>query len=242
MLPTKIVLIGRHTLFVEGLRALLKPYPELLIVGHASDRDQALAAARPCPDIILLDVDMGNESSLDLLPELLEAGQGCHILVLTGSQDPEIHLSAVRLGARGVLLKTDTPELLLKAIKKVCAGEAWLSKMMLAGVVSELHRRSTNKIDPQTAKIGSLTGREREVIALIGEGRRNRQIGERLFISEKTVRHYLTSIYAKLGLKDRLELIVYAYQHGLAKLMPPQKETTVHSLPRQAKGKTATAQ
>jgi len=172
----------------------------------------------------------------------LEVCEGCQVLILTALPDPELHLSAVRLGARGILLKTDTPELLLKAIQKVCAGEAWLSKTMLASVVSELHRRSTNRIDPETAKITSLTAREKEVVTLIGEGRRNKEIGEKLFISEKTVRHYLTSIYGKLGVKDRLELIIYAFQHGLAKLTPLQRETTTaRSLKRHNKAKVMTA-
>jgi DNA-binding NarL/FixJ family response regulator len=200
--------------------------------------------ARLRPDIILLDLDLGTESGLDLLPELLEAGEGARVLVVTALPDPELHLRAVRIGAMGVVLKTDSMDLLFKAIHKVYSGEAWLSKSMVSNVVMELHRRSTNKTDRETAKIASLTPREEEIVKLIGEGRRNKQIGERLFISEKTVRHYLTSIYDKLEVNDRLELMIYAYQHGLAKVSLPSTQIAKvrAAVPRQNKNKTASAQ
>jgi len=152
-----------------------------------------------------------------LLPDLLKGVESARVLVLTGVADPELHLRAVCLGAMGVVHKLENPHLLFKDIRKVYAGEAWLNRTMVANAMTLLQARQ-RKEDPEAARIASLTVRERDVITLIGEGRRNKAIGERLFISEKTVRHYLTSIYDKLELDDRLELMIFAYQHVLAKV------------------------
>jgi two-component system, NarL family, nitrate/nitrite response regulator NarL len=215
----RILLVDDQELFLFGLRALIESEPGLSVVGQALNRMAALDAARLCPEIILLDLDLGNEVSVDFLPELLQVGVSSRVVVVTGVPDPELHLRAVRLGAMGVVQKLDTVSTLFKAIRKVHAGEIWLNRSMVATIMTEfVHTPSKKKTDPEVAKIGSLTERELEVIALLGEGRRNKQIAERLFISEKTVRHYLTSIFDKLEVSDRLELMIYSYKHGLAKI------------------------
>ena len=137
-------------------------------------------------------------------------------MILTGVNDPVLHRKAVRLGAKGLVLK-DTPiEVLTKAIEKVYAGEVWLDRTTTATVLEELSRKKdAQQLDPEEVKIDALTQREREVINAVGEGLKNKQIGERLFISDVTVRHHLTSVYGKLGVTDRLELVIYAYRHGL---------------------------
>jgi DNA-binding NarL/FixJ family response regulator len=139
------------------------------------------------------------------------------VLVLTGSSDPEFHRRAVCLGAIGVLSKDKPADVLVKAIEKIHAGEAWLDRTMTATVLREMSPRN-RKQDPEELKITSLTEREREVIKLVGEGLKNKQIAERLFISDITVHHHLTSIYSKLEVADRLELLIYAYRNGLAEL------------------------
>jgi len=118
-----------------------------------------------------------------------------------------------------LVLKERSTEILLKAIEKVHAGEVWLERSMIAAVLSEMTRKNERKpTNPEAANIATLTPREREVITLIGEGLRNKQIAQRLFISETTVRHHLTSIFSKLHVSERLELVIYAYRHGLAKI------------------------
>ena len=189
----------------------------MTVVGSALDRTGALEAACLRPDIILLDLVLERENSLDFLPDLIQAAKGARVLVLTGVVDPELHLRAVRLGAMGVLLKTESASRLFTAIRKVHSGELWLTRSMMATMIAQaniLHR------DPEAAKMATLTSRERDVIALVGQGRKNKQIGEALFISEKTVGHYMTSIFDKLGVTDRLELLIYAYQHKLAEIVP----------------------
>jgi DNA-binding NarL/FixJ family response regulator len=123
------------------------------------------------------------------------------------------------LGARGLVLKEKAAEVLLQAIMKVHAGEAWLERTMMANVLDALgHTSRHRQTDPEAAKIAMLTARECDVIALLGEGLKNQQIATRLHISETTVRHHLTVIFDKLEVVDRLELVVYAYRHGLVKL------------------------
>jgi two-component system, NarL family, nitrate/nitrite response regulator NarL len=237
----RILLVDSHTIFLAGLRLLLQSEAGLEIVGEARNAQEARAEAASQPDIILLDLHLGAESGLDLLPDLIKVAEGSKVLILTGVTDTDLHVRAVCLGAMGVVLKFESPQLLLKAIRKVHAGEAWLNRTTVASAMTQLQSRR-RKVDPEMDKIASLTAREREVISLIGEGRRNKAIGERLFISEKTVRHYLTSIFDKLELDDRLELLIYAYQHGLAKIpsrptgdLPPIPETSTISSAQAAK-------
>jgi DNA-binding NarL/FixJ family response regulator len=149
----------------------------------------------------------------------LAAAKGAKILVLTGLSSPEEHYRAVRLGAMGIVTKGEAPEMLLCAIESVCAGEVWLEQGVTARIFSELiHDTGTERQDPEADRIARLTTRERGIIALVGDGLKNKQIADRLNISEVTVRHHLTSVFSKLKVSDRLGLALYAYQFGLAKL------------------------
>ena len=228
----RILLVDDHQIFLTGLQLLIEKEPDMIVVGTATNRAEALALMQEHPDIVLLDLDLGNESGIDFLPQLIEPEEPPRVIIVTGVPDPELHLRAVRLGALGVVLKLDPPGFLVKAIRKVHGGEMWLNRPMISTVMTELIHARAKKMDSEALKIAELTVREREVIALVAEGMRNRQIGERLFISEKTVRHYLTSVFDKLGVADRLALMIYSFQHGLAKIptADPQVERTKTAL------------
>jgi two-component system, NarL family, nitrate/nitrite response regulator NarL len=214
----RIVIVDDHTLVRTALRMLVESRPGFRVVGEAADCKTALAvAARERPDVILYDLVLNGHESTDVLPELLAAAGRARVLVVTGARAPELHRQAIRLGAKGLIFKEDTSDTLLQAIEKVHAGEVWLDPAMITGLLDELSPNNKHR-DPEEAKIASLSPREREVIALIGEGLRNKEIGKRLFISETTVRHHLTSIFNKLGVSERLELVIYAYRHGLARI------------------------
>ena len=218
--PIRIVLVDDHALVLAGLRMLIESQAGLAVVGEASSGEQALAlVARERPEIVLLDLDLGGRSGLDLIPDLRATSPSTRIVVLTGLRDAAAHQQAVRQGARGVVLKEMAADVLVKAIEKVHAGEAWLNRTMIADVLADLPRPK-EKEDPETPRIRSLSAREREVLALIGEALSNKRIAERLCITETTVRHHLTSIFAKLGVSDRLELLVYAHRHML---VPPPR-------------------
>lgn len=216
--PVRVLLIDDHAVVRAGLRMLLESQPGLIVVGEAANRSEALAAARERPDIILLDLVLAEGSGLDFLPELLDVAEGARVLILTAVHDSEVHRRAIRLGAMGLVPKEEGAEILLKAIEKVHAGEVWLDRSMVASILGEMTQPGTGKpTDPRAASVAKLSAREREVVALVGEGLKNKQIAERLFISEATVRHHLTSIFGKLGVADRLELAIFAYQYGLAR-------------------------
>ena len=215
----RVLLVDDHAVIRVGLRMLLESHPKLAVVGEASGRDEALAlAAGTRPDIILLDLDLGGISSIDFLPELLAAAGQARVLLLTGSTDTDQHRKAVLRGAMGVVVKAQAAEVLLKAIEKVHAGEVWIDRTVMASVLSQMSRGgAAEKVDPEAAKIAGLSDREREVITLICQGLQNKHIGERMAISEATVRHHLTSIFNKLEITNRLELVIYAYRHDLVK-------------------------
>ena len=220
--PIRVLLVDDQAVVRTGLRMLIDSRPGLRVAGEAGNRDDALRIAlREQPDVIVLDLNLGEDNGISLLPELLRVARDTHIIILTGVRDVEKRDRTMELGAEGVVLKEDGPNALLNAIEKVYrTGEYWLEP----GAAKRLFGRkssgsSEQQIDPETTKIAELTEREREVIALIGEGLKNKQIGDRLFIHHTTVSHHLTSIFNKLGVADRFELIIYAYRHGLAK--PP---------------------
>jgi len=216
-----VLIIDDHAMFRAGLRMAIEHHPGLAIVGEASNRAEALQAIAAQPDIVLLDLDLDDDNGLDLLPELLAAAPATRVILLTGLRDPEIHRRAILGGAMGLVLKKHAIETMIKAIEKVHAGEVWLDRAMIASILNDRGRPSLPQELPSGAtQIAKLTPREREIVGLIGEGLKNKQIADRLFISEATVRHHLTAIFAKFGVADRFELVMYAYRHGLAK--PPR--------------------
>jgi len=210
-------LVDDHAVVRAGLVMLLQSQKHLKVIGQTGDTIEALKiAADAQPDVILLDVILGSDDGLELLPKLRKAAHNARILILTGTQNPEVYQRAVRLGAMGLVNKETAAEVLLKAIEKINAGEVWFDRMVMGDVLTEMTRgRDNKKADPEAAKITKLTEREREIIVLIAEGLKNKQIAERMFISETTVRHHLTSVFNKLSVADRLELMIYAFRHKL---------------------------
>jgi len=215
----RIVIVDDQLVVREGLRMLLENHPGMKVVAMAGTRSEAVElVSRESCDLVIVNLELGGYSALSLLPQLRETAQNARVLVMTALRDPETHQKAARLGAMGVVLKEDAADLLLKAIEKVYQGEAWLDRLTLGKLLWQLSSHDKGELDPQRKKISSLTERERQVIILIAEGLKNKQIAERLFISPTTVTHHLSSIYSKLGVTDRLELVVYAFANKLAKM------------------------
>jgi DNA-binding NarL/FixJ family response regulator len=215
--PITVMIVDDHVVIRSGLRMLIEHDQQMRVVAMAGNQAEALErAAKEKPNVIVLDLLLGDEDALAFLPELCEASPDSRVLVLTGVQNPDAHRRAIRRGAMGIVLKEHAADQLLKAIEKVNKGEVWIERSMMGSMIQELSRPPL--VDPELVKIESLTEREREVIALVGEGLKNKQVGERLFISETTVTHHLSSVFSKLEVSDRLELIIYAFRHGLAKM------------------------
>ena len=211
------MIVDDHVVIRTGLRMLIEQDQRMRVVAQAGNRSEAIERAMSeRPDVVILDLVLGDEDGLSFLPELCQASPNSRVLVLTGVQNPEAHRRAIRRGAMGIVLKEHAADQLLKAITKVAEGEVWIERSLMGSMIQEFNKPAL--VDPEVAKIESLTDREREVIALLGEGLKNKQVGERLFISETTVTHHLSSVFSKLEVSDRLELIIYAFRHGLAKI------------------------
>jgi DNA-binding NarL/FixJ family response regulator len=188
------------------------------IVGDVGAVDDALEVfVREEPDIILLDIGLGTEEALDLLNEIRSTSIGARVILLSGELDPEIYRSAIGAGAKGLIQMHAEPECLFKAINKVHAGEVWLDRSLMADVIDQManHGHNSKPASRQDTPIESLSQRELEVVRLVCEGLRNKQIAERLLISESTVRHHLTSIFNKLNLTDRFQLVLHAFRNGI---------------------------
>ena len=214
--PIRIMIVDDHAVIRSGLRMLIEQNPRMKVVAMAGNRIEAFEqAAKEKPDVIILDLILGDDDGLAFLPELVEKNPKSRVLILTGVQNPDFHRRAVRRGAMGIVLKEHAADLLLKAIEKVYENQVWIERSMMSTIIQEFSETST---DPEQLKIDSLTEREREVITLVGEGLKNKQIAARLFISQTTVTHHLSSIYSKLGVSDRLELVVYAFANKLAQM------------------------
>jgi DNA-binding NarL/FixJ family response regulator len=213
----RIVILDSHTLFRAGIHLIIESKPGMEVVGEAGSIIESLEMITNLkPDIILVELNLTGQPELDILSSLVKASEGTRLILVTGTSDSKVHQKAVEEGVVGVVYKTQPQEVLIKAIEKVYAGEVWLERSLIANVLSRLSRNhSAGKVDPETESITRLSEREKEVVRLIGKGLKNKRISTELYISETTVRHHLTSIYSKLGVSDRLELLVYAHQYGL---------------------------
>lgn len=214
------MLADAHALVRAGLRLLIETKLGMTVVGEAGNLAQALdVATRMQPDVILLELNLG-DTNFKVIPQLLTVAKHARLLLVTGIHDINIHSEAVEMGAVGVVSKEESAEMLGKAIAKVHAGQIWLNRSTTANVLARMTRNQSpgRNDNGDNAKIATLSPRERQVISLIGQGLKNKEIASKLSLSETTVRHHLTSIFSKLGVSDRLELIVFAYRHQLAKL------------------------
>jgi DNA-binding NarL/FixJ family response regulator len=197
------------------LQALLEKTNGISIVGDAGTAVELPGIVEDQhPDVVLLAMDGWGEREVRLLEALPWLSERTRTLVVTSDVDPNLHARAIQLGAMGIVLKTQPARSLVKAVQKVHAGELWLDRAQTADLVNRLTHKRTDE-DPQAARIGSLTAREREIVTLVTEGLKNKDIADRLSISEATARNHLTSILDKLALSNRFELAVYAFRKGL---------------------------
>jgi DNA-binding NarL/FixJ family response regulator len=209
---TTVYVIEDHAVVREGIRMLLGSVEGLRVAGSAASASAALRELRrAAPDVVLLDLDLGDEDGLVFLPRIQAAVPSARILILTALREPGRDEAALHAGARGFVHKDASSDVLLRAVRAVAAGELWFSRSLLRGSRGAGGARGEQPI-------ASLTARERDIVGLVGEGLRNEEIARRLGITEKTVRNHLTGVFDKLGVSGRLELAVFAYRHGLARV------------------------
>jgi DNA-binding NarL/FixJ family response regulator len=209
----RVLMADDHVIFRDGVRRLLESEDDIKIVGEASNGSECVhMLTKLKPDILLLDLRMPDKDGLTVLEESNLDSLTTRIIVLTAAEDERDAVRAMRLGAHGIVLKQSASDLLVKSIHRVYAGEIWLDNRITAEVMKAFANTSGN--GPRRDK-PLLTDREREIVQLVGQGYRNKEIAEKLFISQQTVKNHLHNIFDKLGVSDRLELALYAIHHRL---------------------------
>lgn len=213
-MTVRVVVAEDQALVRAGFVTILGTDPGIEVVADVEDGERAVAAVRrERPDVALLDVRMPVLDGLSATRRIVQEVPGTRVLVLTTFGDDEVVLEALRSGADGFLLKDTRPEELLAAVHAVAAGQARLDPGVTAGVVAQLRRSGRLPRNPE--RLESLTPREREVLALLARGLSNTEVAAELFVSPGTVKTHVAAVLAKLGVRDRLQAVVVAYESGL---------------------------
>ena len=214
--PIRVAVLGAHALSREGLGALIAREPDMQPLSPG-DFDAVVNGRESAPDVVVLDADAdADDAVVRLLDEARRTWPEASVLAVTARCDAAGLDQLMLAGARGVVTKDKSSATLAEAIRKVNEGELWLARTSTSRLIARLAAdRTTPRIDPEREKIESLTVREREIVSCVSGGFGNKAIAAQLGISENTVRHHLTSIFAKLGVPDRLGLAVYAMRHGV---------------------------
>ena len=212
-----VLIADDQDLVREGLRMLLEAEPDLAVAGEAADGGQALAQARLLdPDVILMDVRMPGMNGIEATARLVQAGSRARILMLTTFDLDEYVYHALKAGASGFLLKDASREQLTGAVRAVAAGETLLAPAITRRLIED-YCRGPAPGAPAADAAGRLSERELGVVRLVAQGRSNAEIAAGLFLSEATVKSHIVRILAKLGLRDRVQVAVYAYEHGIVR-------------------------
>jgi DNA-binding NarL/FixJ family response regulator len=211
-----VLIADDQDLIRKGLRMLLEAEPDLRVAGEAGDGSQALTQARRLdPDVILMDVRMPGLDGIQATAQLAQGGSRAKILMLTTFNLDEYVYHAMKAGASGFLLKDATREQLAGAIRAVCAGETLLAPAITRRLIEDFCRGPAPGTPAGPA--GGLSEREREVVTLVAAGLSNAEIASSLYLSEATIKSHITRILARLGLRDRVQIAVYAYEHGIVR-------------------------
>ena len=212
-----VLIADDQDLVREGLRMLLEAEPDLSVAGEAGDGSQALAQARLLdPDVILMDVRMPQTNGIEATARLVQGGCRARILMLTTFNLDEYVYRALKAGASGFLLKDASREQLTGAVRAVAAGETLLAPAITRRLIEDFCRGPAPGA-PATDAPGGLSERELGVVRLVAQGLSNAEIAARLYLSEATVKSHIARILAKLNLRDRVQIAVYAYEHGIVR-------------------------
>ena len=210
-----VLLADDQAMVRAGFRMILESEPDISVVGEAENGEQAAASARRLrPDVVLMDIQMPGGDGLQATRRITEDRDVCsRVVILTTFERDEYVFEALHCGASGFLLKNAPPEELLQAVRVVAAGDALLAPSVTRRIIEQFARRP---VKPEVdAQVESLTQREREVLVMLARGRSNAELATELFVSEGTIKTHVSSLLSKLGLRDRVQAVVLAYESGL---------------------------
>ncbi|NLV87757.1 MAG: response regulator transcription factor [Tissierellia bacterium] len=211
-----VLIADDHALIREGIKQILELEEDIHVVGQANNGEEAFELASKLePDIILLDINMPKTNGIEALRRFKDMGITSKVIILTIHEDREYILKTLKLGANGYMLKDSSANSLIEGIRRVAKGENYIQSSV-ADLVSASSDDSME--DKSIEQINSLTNREYEVLMLIAEGLNNKDIAERLYISEKTVKNHVSNIFKKLELNDRVQAAIFAYKNNIIKL------------------------
>jgi DNA-binding NarL/FixJ family response regulator len=217
---TRVLIADDDGLMRAGLVELLAGEPEIEVVGEAATGREAVERARRLrPDIVLMDVRMPDLDGIGATRELTRAAPSARVLILTTFEQDDYVFGALRAGASGFLLKRSRPEELIAAVHTVAAGESLLSPSVTRLVIDRMAQQPVPEL-AAAAKLDALTPREREVLELIARGLSNREIATQLYVEESTIRTHVKRIQMKLALRDRVQIVIFAYESGVNRPAP----------------------
>lgn len=214
----RVMIADDHPIVRDGLRKLLSLEDDIDVVGEAGDGRELIETVDVLmPDVILLDLRMPNLDGLGALQTLQHTKCKAKVIILTASEDKNEFVQAMKLGCSGIVLKQTSADLIVKSIRKVNSGEIWLDSHTTAAVMRQFAApgESGMSSSSKARERSPLSTREREIVALVAQGYKNKEMAEKMFISEQTVKNHLHNIFDKLGVSDRLELALYAIHKGL---------------------------
>jgi len=214
-----VLIVDDHALFRRGLQMVLEQEPDIEVVGEAADGHEALEKAQELmPDVVLMDVRMPKRTGIEATQEIKDLLPHAKILMLTISDEEADLYDAIKAGASGYLLKEISIEEVADAIRSVWAGQSRISPSMASKLLNEFAAISKRGDERRQVPAPKLTDREMEVLQLVAEGLNNREIGQRLFISENTVKNHIRNILEKLHLHSRMEAVVYAVREKMIEI------------------------
>jgi DNA-binding NarL/FixJ family response regulator len=211
----RVLIADDHPILRAGLRKLLEAEPGYSVIGEASDGEEAVKLARTLtPDILLLDLAMPRLTGLEVLREMATASTPVRTIILTAAIDKAGIVTALQLGAHGIVLKDSATELLFKSIGTVIQGKHWVGREAISDLVQALRTQTSTPPEPSAAarKFG-LTYRELQIVASVVSGCSNKEIAAKFSLSEDTVKHHLSRIFDKVGASNRLELALFVVHH-----------------------------
>jgi two-component system nitrate/nitrite response regulator NarL len=211
--PIRLVLADDHPVVLHGLQGLFERQEDFEVVAVCRTGAEAIEAARAhAPDVLVLDLKLPGQNGLNVLRTLAGEQASCRIVLLTAAIEDREAVEGVRLGAKGIVLKESSPEVLLECVRRVHQGDQWIDQEVLSRAFGHAVRGVAAASEPGR----QLTPREVEIVRMVARGLRNRAVAERLSISEGTVKIHLHHIYEKLGIDGRLELVLWAQKNGVA--------------------------
>ncbi|MFD4766075.1 response regulator [Streptomyces niveus] len=217
--PVRVVLADDQPLIRSGLRVLIADHPDLDVVGEAGTGAQAVRLVRELrPDVVVMDIRMPGMDGIEATGLITTGPESARVVVLTTFDDDEYVYAALRAGASGFLIKDMSLEGILSAIRVVAAGEALIAPSVTRRLIEEFAARPEPA--PPARAVAGITGREREVLVLVGRGMSNSEIAERLVISVATAKAHVARLFSKLEARDRVQLVIIAYEMGL--VAPPR--------------------